>query len=375
MTVRLLGPNGSSGVNLVNPNNIEKIVDAGDIASDSFVKSRVGSAGVLGFRNKIVDGRFDYWLEYNGTGSTGSGFGSDTMWHNDHSGTTKVHSQQLLSLGIDLPSIEVPTAKYFSRTVVTSVAGANNYCRKYQSVENVRTLAGKTATLSFYAKADTVRNIGVEAEQLFGSGGSTLVTGIGAQLISIGTSWKRYSVQIAIPAISGKTIGTGGDDRLVICFWFDGGSTVAAPYGLSTLGQQSGTFDLACVQLEEGSVATPFEELPIEVSQQRVNRYYYSRLVFLGGHNSTSSSYVYGQMLLPTPLRVYPAITYYDISGSPAAGRISYDVTTSTTTIATGNFNIETSPSGLVQLLSLDAILATTFNNWVRATITLDARL
>ena len=57
-------------------------------------------------------------------------------------------------------------------------------------------------------------------------------------------------------------------------FFFDCGSSAATTFNMAGIGQQSGTFDLACIQLEEGSVMTPFEELPIEVSQQRVNRYY-----------------------------------------------------------------------------------------------------
>ena len=38
--------------------------------------------------------------------------------------------------------------------------------------------------------------------------------------------------------------------------------------------QQSGTFDIACVQLEEGTEMTPFEELPLSLSMARVDRYY-----------------------------------------------------------------------------------------------------
>ena len=128
-------------------------IDVDDIG----VRSYAGGGGAFNYRNKIVDGRFDFW--YEGTSQTTSGYGSDTMWVNANVGSTKVHSQQTLAIGVDLPSIEVPSATYFSRTVVTSVAGASNYCNKWARVEDVRTLAGKTVTISFYAKADAVKNV------------------------------------------------------------------------------------------------------------------------------------------------------------------------------------------------------------------------
>ena len=369
MTVALLGPNGIDSVLLANPNNKSKTIDSGDLALDSFVKSRIGSAGVLGFRNKIVDGRFDFWYEYNGTGSTGSGFGSDTMWHNDHSGTTKVHSKQLLSIGVDLPSIEVPTAKYFSRTVVTSVAGVNNFCRKYHCVESVRTLAGKSATLSFYAKANTVRNIGVEVEQLFGSGGSSSVTGIGAQLISIGTSWKRYSVQIEIPSISGKTIGTGGDDKLLVSFWFDGGSTVAAQYGLSTLGQQSGTFDLACVQLEEGTVSTPFEELFRDIAELLLNRQFCLTSMD-GGYLTGSTGFTSRDVWLKVNMRATPVVifgTNYSLGVWTNPNTIVINDSNSMTTVVTAQPSIH-----LIKFVRTEASMD---GQGIRCVFIADARL
>ncbi len=268
-------------------------------------KSRIGTGGGFSFRNKIVDGRFDFW--YEGTSQTTSGYGSDTMWHNANVGSTKVNSQQLLTAGVDLPAIEVPTAKYFSRTVVTSVAGANNLVAKVTKIEDVGTLAGKTATLSFYAKADAIKNIAIEFNQNFGDSGSASI-GFGNQLVSLSTIWKRYSITVTVPSLSGKTIETT-NDGLLIRFWFDAGSNFAT--NSSSLGQQSGTFDLACVQLEEGSIATPFEELPMEISQMRVNRYYFQ----IGASGSTGfaryvSLYygaVYGVYQLPVRMRTQPA--------------------------------------------------------------------
>lgn len=80
-----------------------------------------------------------------------------------------------------------------------------------------------------------------------------------------------------MPSISGKTLGTNGNDSLGLFFWFDAGSNWNARS--ASLGQQSGTFDLANVQLEEGSVATPFEQRPLGLELQLCRRYYEQSLL------------------------------------------------------------------------------------------------
>lgn len=270
MTVRLLGPNGSSGVNLNNPNNIEKTIDAGDLASDSFFKGRVGDSGSLSFRNKVIDGRFDFW--YEGATQTANGYGSATMWQGGHAGSSKTVTRGTLTTGVDLPCIEVPSAKYFYRTTVTSVTGSNNYVGLTNKIESVLTLAGKQCVVSFYAKGDSNKPMGVNLSQIFGTSGST-INQIPMQVVNLTTEWTKYELVFDVPSVTGKTIDTT-DDRLNLNFWFDIGASAWSGVGSGVMIQQSGVFDIACVQLEEGSVATQFEELPIEIATDRVNRYY-----------------------------------------------------------------------------------------------------
>lgn len=261
--------------------------------------------GGFSFRNKIIDGKFDFW--YEGTSQTSNGYGSDTMWYNQSTGSTKVHSMQALVAGVDLPAIDVPTATQFSRTVVTSVAGANNFVVKIQRIEFVQTLAGKTVTLSFYAKTNSAKNIAIALEQNFGATGSSAIYSIGAQLVGLTTSWQRFTRTITIPSISGKTI-SGGGDYLSVQFAFDIGSGYSSLW--AGLGQQSGTFDIACVQLEEGSVATPFEELPPEISENRLNRYYEEGTNALIGSAHAAGYFVGTRIPFRQKKRVIPIITY-----------------------------------------------------------------
>ena len=251
-------------------------VPAGSIESGDLVRAFFDGADFIievvaevAGKNIIVDGRFDYW--FNSINQTLSGYFSNTMWSNQNAGSTKVHTREILVAGVDIP--EVPTAKYFTRTVVSSVPGAGSLVVNVTKLENVRLLTGKMVTVSLYAKADSAKNIAISMDQLFGTGGSPSSPTIGiGQKVLLSTDWERYDFQITVSSIAGKTIGDNEDDSLDVNIWLEAGSN----FDISTdsLGQQSGTFDIACVQLEEGGVVTKFEEEGQQESLSRVNRYY-----------------------------------------------------------------------------------------------------
>jgi hypothetical protein len=220
------------------------------------------------FRNKIINGDFVSWSY--GASQTSNGYGSDDRWLNANSGSTKTASRQSFALG----QTAVPgEPAHFSRTVVASVAGAGNFVIKVQRIEGVRTLAGRSARVSFWAKADSARSIAIDFVQNFGSGGSpsAAVTGIGAQKFNLTAAWQQFAATVAIPSISGKTIGSSGGDCIELAIWFDAGSSFNSRS--ASLGQQSGTFDLALVQTEEGSTDTAFEFRPPVVEMALCERY------------------------------------------------------------------------------------------------------
>ena len=242
----------------------------GDVTATSVSTTNLVNGSSLCFRNKIINGNFDIWQRGTSLGSgTGTRFLADRFL-NTSIGSTYTASRQLFTNGqTDVPN----NPDYFHRTVVNSVAGNGNNCVLAQRIESVKTLAGKTATLSFYAKADSNKSIAVGFAQEFGTGGSpsSVVNGIGVQKFNLTTFWQKFTVTANIPSISGKTIGTDSDDDLQITFWFDAGSDF--DFRTDSLGQQSGTFDIAQVQLEEGSVATPFEVRPIGTELALCQRY------------------------------------------------------------------------------------------------------
>jgi len=258
------------------------------------------SGSSLMFRNKLINGGFDVWQR--GTTQTLGGYGSDDRWFNGNSGSTKTASQQTFTLGqTDVSG----NPRFFSRTIASSVAGASNYVLKSQKIESVATLAGQVATLSFWAKANAVKNIAVEFVQNFGTGGSpsSSVDSIGVTTVALTTTWQRYTVTVTVPNISGKTLGTSNDDNLQVIWWFEAGSTFNAR--TNSLGQQSGTFDIANVQLEAGPVATPFEQRPVGMELALCQRYFQLRttsnsLDCMAFGNSTPANNA--RLLFPTPV-------------------------------------------------------------------------
>ena len=256
-------------MNLTNPQ--EGDLMSFDAAANNWINSAAPEEPipVLSFRNKIINGNFDIWQR--GTSQTTSDYGSVDRWRPTHFGSTKTASQQAFTLGqTDVPG----NPKYYLRHVVSSVAGSGNFCLIIHKIEGVTTLAGQTATLSFWAKADSNKNIATEFLQYFGTGGSpsALVNTIGVTTHNLTTSWQKFTATVAVPSISGKTLGSNGDDRLELNFWFETGSDFSSR--TNSLGNQSGTFDIAQVQVEEGPVATEFEHRPYGLELDLCRRFY-----------------------------------------------------------------------------------------------------
>lgn len=211
---------------------------------------------VSGFRNAIINGDFKVWQRGTSFSSVASTTYTADRWVSNYDGTsgTYVISQQAFTAGNPIPNYE---PQFFLRYAVT-VAGSGSTRGLDQKIEDVRSFAGQTITVSFWAKADTARTLGVQVYQNFGSGGSSEVYTSGTSA-SLTTTWARYSTTINVPSISGKTIGT--NHFLALRFLIPASATP--------------TIDIWGVQVESGSVATPFEQRPIGTELALCQRYYY----------------------------------------------------------------------------------------------------
>ena len=215
------------------------------------------TSNIVGFKNHIINGGFDVWQR--GTSfiaTTAFAYMADRFRIKTTSGTCSV---------IKNPN-GMPT-KYtqsLSKTNYITISSNNNgEIEMSQPIEDVRTLAGKNVTVSFNAAIfqGSEKNINICIMQFFGTGGSApVVTNI--KTISVkanvgATAVDRYNATFNLPSIAGKTITS--DSQLVLI--------VRIPNG-------SYSFDIGQVQLEEGSVATPFENRPIGLELSLCQRYY-----------------------------------------------------------------------------------------------------
>jgi hypothetical protein len=226
--------------------------DAFEYWDGSAFTSLVSSSGAA--TNAIINGAFEI-NQRNFTSNTTNGYGFD-RWVNFASGGTVTQSSQAFTLGA-APITGFESTNFY-RNLVSGQSASNHLSVLIQPIESVRSFAGQTITVSFYAKAGSgTPKIGIELSQEFGTGGSpSSIVSTSTTAPTISTSWVRYSATVNVPSISGKTIGTNGDDSLKLILWFSGGTDFNARSG--SIGIQNNTFDIWGVQLEAGSTATPF---------------------------------------------------------------------------------------------------------------------
>lgn len=268
-------------------------------------------------KNKLINGDF-YINQRSFTSTTSSAtYGFDRWRILNNGGVTS--SSQTFTLGT--APVSGYEGKTYFRSVTAGQSSASDRTNLQQFIESVRTFAGQTVTVSFWAKAASgTPKIATEFIQVFGTGGSpSAQVNTYAGQSTISTSWARYSLSIAIPSISGKTIGTANDDYLGLQFWFSAGSDFNARTG--SLGLQNATIDIWGVQLEAGSTATAFQTATgtIQGELAACQRYYF-RMNGNGSYNPVgfgySDSTTVARMYVTTPpMRVLPtSIDYTNLS-------------------------------------------------------------
>ena len=205
-------------------------------------------------KNKMINGDFNI-NQRNFSSTTSPGYMFD-RWTSYLSGGTTTFSAQTFTPGV--APVSGYEGKNYIRSIITGQSASTSASILYHPIEDVRTFAGQTITVSFWAKAASgTPKVTLEIEQVFGSGGSPSANTInyGGQ-VTIGTSWSRYSITVTVPSVLGKTIGTTTPGSLYLGFWMSGGSDFNAR--TNSIGIQSNTFEFWGFQAELGSVATNF---------------------------------------------------------------------------------------------------------------------
>jgi len=266
-----------------------------------------GTDGATPGRNKFINGNFDVWQR--GTSFTATGYTAD-RWKLNVSGSSSTLTQQEFTLGqTDVPN----NPKYYLRLVNTTNSGAGDFVYFEQRIEDVRTFQGETVTVSFWAKADAAKTIHVEPYQNYGTGGSPSTAVAGAdQSVTLSTSWTKYTVNLSVASITGKTLGSDNNDYLSILFWMDAGSNLGDRVAT---GNQSGTFEFSQIQIESGSSATDFEQKTLDETYSDCLRYFQKGNTGEGGtrnrhYSSIGSAICFGGTIsFKSYMRAQPTIT------------------------------------------------------------------
>ena len=266
--------------------------------------------GQLGNRNMVTNGNFAVWQR--GTSFSSSGYGAD-RWDYGTSGGAGVHSRQTFT-GSDIDTFGT---QYFHRLAVS--VGANNQGMS-TTLEDLSRFAGKTFTLSFYAKGTNPAGghlttlIGGET----GSGGSGDWEVGGTNEIVLSSSWQKFTVTMTFPSMNGRTLGTSSYLYVYPARQPSDDNTTNA-----------WTMDMSQVQLEVGDTATPFEHRSYGEELAKCQRYYWEAVApsqgTLGRMSYIAAS-TGGLELLPmypVPMRASPSVSLTNPTGGWQAYRFS----------------------------------------------------
>ena len=215
------------------------------------------------------------------------------------------------------------TPVYALRMQQTTVA-TGSYPYIWQITPDVRKYQNQTITVSFNYYTDTVMNVTPGVTQFFGTGGSATTVALADPITTVAHAWTHESVQITVPSIAGKTIGS---TQHYVNNLFN--------FPIST------TFDfyLSDVQIEVGNYETPFNRLDFPEQMNICLPYYaksYDYEIIPGTINSLGAAIFYstgytssGHLLrlsieFKRPMAVTPSVIVYgDTTGNPNVVRMA----------------------------------------------------
>jgi len=304
--------------------------------ADLFGGNQNTQGNQLSNRNLFVDGNFEQWINASTVvaqpGSVNTGAAMYYFGQSSTAGSpagTATYSKGIWPSGTEPLGMTSPLTNFLlvNQTVANNSPGytSNSGGTVYQKVESVRTLQGRSATFScwLWVASGQVTIPAVLSRQNFGTGGSpsannTLDTPVNWVVT---TTPQRFSVRLDFPTISGKTLGTVGNDYLYIGLWLPNGVT----YSLGT----------SQWQLEQSNPNSPatgsptaFEYRGIGPELARVQRYYRSGFAcFIGSANAAGTT-VGGWIPFPVDMRANPAVVMGTAAENSNNSSVSYTLVT-----------------------------------------------
>lgn len=309
-TVTIAAAGGTAGANITVSDNMPVSPAAKDLwynstdgtlsiyyndgDSSQWVQIRsVPSPTTVASPNYIINGDFSVWQRGTSFNLTTLGFQyTADRWvvRYPGSGTSTVTRQDFTPGTAPVAGYE---GQYFLRASSTFDA-----LEIMQRIEDVRTFAGQTITISFWVKSASAQNITIQTEQNFGTGGSSPLTNFISGTIPVTTSWTRVSKTFNVASVSGKTIGAN------------------SYFGIGTRSASNNAIDIWGVQVELGTTPTAFRTATgnREGELAACQRYYYrwtanNTYAFLGTGGVGGTTQLYMTLPFPVVMRGNPSST------------------------------------------------------------------
>ena len=255
--------------------------------------------GSLSGRNRIINGSLDVWQRGTSTTTTGNTYLAD-RWQSAIFSTGGTVSQETSS---------VPTGSRYAWKYVASASNAGMHMGQQIEYLNCYDLQNTTVSISFMARSVN-SNAGstaltVRTRTIAGVDGACIFAGANSDTsVTLTTTWTRYTVTRTLPATFGS-----------LSLEFAIGSHVSGD-GIM----------LSQIQVEAGSVATPFERRSYGQELSLCQRYYQGASgVPLYAISSSTVYDTTATLGLPVSMRAAPTVT---VSGTKGAN-------TGTTTVDT----------------------------------------
>lgn len=315
------------------------LVNWGDEVIDSlnYLKDREDSSPGV---NYLINGSFDVWQRATGVAGVAGAY----AYHADRwglfTGTGAASSVNRLTWPIGTYGDGFESYAQWGRTT----AGTTNSTMSNR-IEDVRTLAGKTVTISWNMNtASGSVDLYAGVTQNFGTGGSaSVVTNpVNVQTATTSSGATRFSQTLTIPSVLSKTVGSAVTTGLA-----DHYLQVDLVRAFASTNGATGTVNVWDVKLEIGAYATPYVKVPLGTTLAACNRYVY------GTYNFPSTTYTYATgmaisttqalvtLTLPAPMRGTPdIIAAFAGGGTTAFGSWALTSTTNALIALSATFTV-----------------------------------
>lgn len=303
-------------------------VELKSIAGDLYANDSIVATGNPSFKNKLINGDFGIWQRSVLTGST-------TAYYADRWRLATIATMSI--------------AKTNDGISLEKVSGTG-YGFTAQYLESTKHFSGKVMTLSLRARTLTgVGKLGLSflatSHKDNTANLSNLVDIVLDETLIIQTTsvWDTYTMTVTLP--------TYVNDEFTMGIFFD--------LGDSAVGVGASKVEVTNVQLEEGSVATPFEVRPIGVELAVCQRYYQEHEIYRRFSKTDTITIQSAELHFPE-MRTVPSTAFTNVTGMNNSGAADTARTLSNINVTKNslkNVTLNTASYGWIADLALDAEL------------------